>query len=339
MQNYNNTDEDKDEEIRLQEDVQNEKIVEEIVNAYKRIGKTENILSAMLLVTESVKNNLKNQKDFLLKDSRNKDVEMSLFKSEYDLLEKIESLIYLTVQNYYHRGALVRDNLSNMFFYIKSLKLKNLISDNNFLSLETAYKSIIEAYETIYKKEEFAPVEEMLVKDIELGLDNKLYGTKIGTENSFDMYMSENKKDKKINYQTSYQKDTQKKDSDRKDLYKKDTASEEIKRQNSSAEEKTEYKRDTVINFSNLKNNFEIKSDENNNKYSNKYLEVSKRQNNRKGEILKTLSFEEAVTIKDISEKVLGCSEKTIQRELNTLLDDGLIKRIGEKRWSKYILK
>jgi predicted HTH transcriptional regulator len=45
------------------------------------------------------------------------------------------------------------------------------------------------------------------------------------------------------------------------------------------------------------------------------------------------------VSIKDIASRIKGCSEKTIQRELNGLLYEGLIERIGEKRWSRYILK
>ena len=45
------------------------------------------------------------------------------------------------------------------------------------------------------------------------------------------------------------------------------------------------------------------------------------------------------VSIKDISARIRGCSEKTIQRELNNLLYDNIIERIGEKRWSRYILR
>lgn len=45
------------------------------------------------------------------------------------------------------------------------------------------------------------------------------------------------------------------------------------------------------------------------------------------------------VSIKDIAAKIKGCSEKTIQRELNALLYDNVIERIGEKRWSRYVLK
>ncbi len=44
------------------------------------------------------------------------------------------------------------------------------------------------------------------------------------------------------------------------------------------------------------------------------------------------------VSIKDIAARIKGCSEKTIQRELNALLYDNIIERIGEKRWSRYVL-
>ena len=45
------------------------------------------------------------------------------------------------------------------------------------------------------------------------------------------------------------------------------------------------------------------------------------------------------VSIKDVATRIKGCSEKTIQRELNALVYDNKIVRIGEKRWSRYLLK
>jgi len=41
-------------------------------------------------------------------------------------------------------------------------------------------------------------------------------------------------------------------------------------------------------------------------------------------------------TIKDISEVITDVSEKTIQRELNSLIEKGQVIREGERRWSKY---
>ncbi len=44
-------------------------------------------------------------------------------------------------------------------------------------------------------------------------------------------------------------------------------------------------------------------------------------------------------TIKDIAEVITDVSEKTIQRELNSLIDKGQVVRQGERRWSKYSLR
>ncbi len=41
-------------------------------------------------------------------------------------------------------------------------------------------------------------------------------------------------------------------------------------------------------------------------------------------------------TVKDISEIITDVSEKTIQRELNSLIEKGQVIREGERRWSKY---
>jgi hypothetical protein len=42
--------------------------------------------------------------------------------------------------------------------------------------------------------------------------------------------------------------------------------------------------------------------------------------------------------IKDVSPLIEGCSEKTIQRELMSMVHNGTLKKIGEKRWSRYSL-
>ncbi len=43
-------------------------------------------------------------------------------------------------------------------------------------------------------------------------------------------------------------------------------------------------------------------------------------------------------TIKDISDIITDVSSKTIQRELNAMIGDNIVKRQGERRWSKYSL-
>lgn len=63
------------------------------------------------------------------------------------------------------------------------------------------------------------------------------------------------------------------------------------------------------------------------------------RKQSRKEQILALFVKGVDVSIKDIASRIRGCSEKTIQRELNALLEEGRINRIGEKRWSRYVLK
>jgi len=59
---------------------------------------------------------------------------------------------------------------------------------------------------------------------------------------------------------------------------------------------------------------------------------------NRRNSILKIIKDKKEVTIKDISNLIADVSEKTIQRELGNLVSEGVLKKIGEKRWSKYML-
>jgi len=56
----------------------------------------------------------------------------------------------------------------------------------------------------------------------------------------------------------------------------------------------------------------------------------------RRDKILSLIKDKKEVSIKDISGIFLDVSEKTIQRELNTLVTLGQIKKIGSKRWSRY---
>lgn len=55
--------------------------------------------------------------------------------------------------------------------------------------------------------------------------------------------------------------------------------------------------------------------------------------------IVSLLKGQSNLTIKDFSRVIKDCSEKTIQRELLDLVDRGVVKKEGERRWSKYSLK
>ena len=64
----------------------------------------------------------------------------------------------------------------------------------------------------------------------------------------------------------------------------------------------------------------------------------SKRKNARTSAILSLIKNKKEVSIKDITDSVNGCSEKTIQRDLVSLIKQGVLYRKGERRWSRYSL-
>lgn len=60
--------------------------------------------------------------------------------------------------------------------------------------------------------------------------------------------------------------------------------------------------------------------------------------NGRETAIINMLKTNNNLTIKDFSLVIKGCSEKTIQRELIRLVGSGILKKMGERRWSRYSL-
>jgi DeoR/GlpR family transcriptional regulator of sugar metabolism len=58
----------------------------------------------------------------------------------------------------------------------------------------------------------------------------------------------------------------------------------------------------------------------------------------RRARILKLVKDNREVTIKDISNHFPGVSEKTVQREIVSLTESGILKKTGERRWSRYTL-
>lgn len=58
--------------------------------------------------------------------------------------------------------------------------------------------------------------------------------------------------------------------------------------------------------------------------------------NKRTSLILEFVRKHKNVSIKDISKVIRGFSEKTIQRELTALIQQGLVEKRGERRWSIY---
>lgn len=59
----------------------------------------------------------------------------------------------------------------------------------------------------------------------------------------------------------------------------------------------------------------------------------------RRDVILTLLKKSGPLGIKDVASHLTDCGEKTVQRELSALVNDGILAKEGEKRWSKYRIK
>lgn len=65
---------------------------------------------------------------------------------------------------------------------------------------------------------------------------------------------------------------------------------------------------------------------------------INKTNNSRQQTICNYLKGKSWVSIKDISTSVSDCSLKTIQRELSDMVNKGLLRKKGDRRWSRYTL-
>ncbi len=65
---------------------------------------------------------------------------------------------------------------------------------------------------------------------------------------------------------------------------------------------------------------------------------VAVKKNGRQSIIINLLKRKKEIMIKDVSPLIDGCSEKTIQRELLSMVHNGILNKVGEKRWSRYSL-
>lgn len=65
---------------------------------------------------------------------------------------------------------------------------------------------------------------------------------------------------------------------------------------------------------------------------------VAVKKNSRQTAILSLLKKKKEIMVRDVSPFIEGVSEKTIQRELLAMVNKGILRKEGEKRWSRYSL-
>ncbi len=68
------------------------------------------------------------------------------------------------------------------------------------------------------------------------------------------------------------------------------------------------------------------------------YGPVAVKRNKRQSVIINLLKRKKEIMVRDVAEIVHDCSEKTLQRELLALVSQGVLRKEGERRWSRYSL-
>ncbi len=71
----------------------------------------------------------------------------------------------------------------------------------------------------------------------------------------------------------------------------------------------------------------------------NKVIKQGVSNSERKDQILNIIKEKGDVSVNDIVTSFPGLSSKTIQRELTSLVEENVLKRVGEKRWSRYSIQ
>lgn len=294
--------------------------------------KTEKIVTAIYLVsqflkdTESIKKNIRVEADNLLKYGN---------KIAYiDLQDAGE--IFVLYKNFL-------DSVSLLISYLTISKDVNLISRMNsqivIEGLRILENILIKKQFTLSKESLYINNEEDLLKLVK---DKDIENQNISQNTSFDVFTERNK-----NIEENFNKENKeeflfknfKKEKDTINLSPKGQSIKDIKNIDKNKSEIIETKNIQELNKVNKINNKISKIvNKDNTPKTIKKPKNQDRKDNRREQILSLFARGTEVSINDISKKIIGCSVKTIQRELNTLLEEKKINKIGEKRWSKYIL-
>lgn len=64
--------------------------------------------------------------------------------------------------------------------------------------------------------------------------------------------------------------------------------------------------------------------------------EAAVNKNERRAVIFSLLRQKGEVSVADVATVISNCSQKTLQRELLAMVDEGVLKKTGERRWSRY---
>lgn len=287
----------------------------EIIQLENKIQKTKNLTEAVQMIVKNVQDNQQAMQVYNYEGQDFADQEKYKYENIFinDTVKRLETECMDMMYNFLNDKSKVIKNMSYVLFLLNNLKDKNKVSETNFEVikrgvdfLETSY---VNYFNYVYKRQS-VNLKEIFIKDIA-----EVSGTESQTEKE---EYSEMKRDKSVKTEKEMES----------------SVSTEVK--------KTQY---FTNHFKKTSDTIEGESEEKVKETKVPSLtgiaaapeENRERQSSRRQEVLKTLT-DHPVSIKEISQKVLGCSEKTIQRELNSLLEEKIIRKEGEKRWSRYYI-
>lgn len=294
--------------------------------------KTEKIVTAIYLISqflpkeENLKNDLRKEGDSLLKD---------MFALGFSSEENGQSLLL-------YKKCLDTTSLLISFLYVS--KISGLISPMN---VDIVIESL-RMLETILNRKQFSLKKENLLiseeNHLEYVLSNRSFFQRDNSDSNTYLTSLDVLTERNLNTFTPITKNKinnikEIKDDDKQEVEKIDNnlSNYEAKEKLAEKEAKDFYKRQNYINDNTLKASSKNKKIKVKNT-QNKSAQNRDRKSNRRLQILAIFTKGVEVSINDISKKIIGCSIKTLQRELNDLVLEGKINKLGDKRWSKYIL-
>lgn len=307
--------------------------------------KTEKIITAIYLISQ-----------FL---SEEENIKQEIRKAANLLLKNINSIAYIDDKNFQESSKNIfvlykvcLDNVSLLVSYLFVARDANLISRMNTDIVIDGLRML----ENILIKKQFAFGETNILIQEENALREIMFDAREGLKSlntSYDAITERNKHSEavsNVNNESVTKKSLNAFEEiiQREEILEEDDnfVSDNYKRQNEIINDITPIdsnnKTTKSKEFLNTVNKKEVvskafvgKSEE---KTIKKPRKSENRKNNRREQILALFTKGVEISIHDISKKVIGCSIKTLQRELNSLVLDKKIDRIGDKRWSKYIL-
>ena len=307
--------------------------------------KTEKIVTAIYLISQ-----------FL---SETENIKQDLRKEANLLLKNINALAYIDDKNFEESSKnifvlykLCLDNVSLLISYLFVARDSNLISKMNVEIVIDGLRML----ENILIKKQFSFGETNILIQEENVLREIMFDAREGLKSlntSYDAITERNKHSETTNnfkdesatkkslnaYTDIIEREEKKEGMDNfvNDIYKRqnekgvETALHNSKIETFKPKEEIKNVEKNIVPVK----TFIQKSEE---KSSVKPRKSENRKNNRREQIVSLFTKGVEISIHDISKKVVGCSIKTLQRELNALVLDKKIDRIGDKRWSKYIL-